>query len=342
MDGRRNLRDLVEYVEWLSGAPLGPDAVRGCVRGVEHLGEHGALAVVHARSVNRGHIAAALRQAGLGAGDLVLVHSSLSALGHVEGGADAVLGALLEVLGPTGTLLLPTFTNSVFYCDGEWIARVRSRPFDAHSPETWVGQVPSTFLRRGAAGGVRRSVHPTHSVAGCGPLAAACLDGHREDDPPTGRSSPFGRLTELGGRMLWLGADLGATTFFHFLEDEAGLPYLKTALAQVRRADGSVETVFVPRWLPGHREYYRRRGEEGRFYRRLIEEGLTIHRATLGQGEVHLIDARQMFDLGMAALQADPALPLCESVECLFCARWRTDGSPLGTIWPSSFGKSIV
>ena len=45
-------------------------------------------------------------------GDRVMVHSSLSSMGHVEGGAGTVVQAFLDVLGPEGTLMVPTFTHS--------------------------------------------------------------------------------------------------------------------------------------------------------------------------------------------------------------------------------------
>ena len=61
----------------------------------------------------KNELVTAFRNAGLTAGDLVLVHSSLRKLGPVEGGADTVLDALLEVLGQEGTLALPTHTFSV-------------------------------------------------------------------------------------------------------------------------------------------------------------------------------------------------------------------------------------
>ena len=49
---------------------------------------------------------------GVPQGGKVLVHSSLRSLGQVEGGADAVIDSLLAVLGPAGTLLVPTLTGS--------------------------------------------------------------------------------------------------------------------------------------------------------------------------------------------------------------------------------------
>ena len=53
-----------------------------------------------------------LQRLGLSVGDIVLVHSSLSGLGHVEGGADAVIDALLDAVGAAGTVLFPTLTGS--------------------------------------------------------------------------------------------------------------------------------------------------------------------------------------------------------------------------------------
>ena len=62
--------------------------------------------------VRRDDIVRGLRALGLAPGDVVLVHSSLGSLGHVEGGADAVIDALLDTVGTEGTVLVPTLTGS--------------------------------------------------------------------------------------------------------------------------------------------------------------------------------------------------------------------------------------
>ena len=255
------------------------------------------------------------------AGDLVLVHSSLSPFGHIENGADAVIDAFLEVLGPQGTLLMPTFTSSMVYMDGGYTLNRRYRPFDIRSPHVWVGTIPSVFLQRP---GVQRSIHPTHSVAGTGPLAEACLREHREDDPPTGRRSPFGKLLDHKGKMIWFGSGLACTAFFHFLEDEMNLPYLRSALCRVKRDDGRIESVWMPKHLPGHREFYRNPGEETNMYRRLIQNGLVIRKTTLGYGAIQAIHAGSMYALGIKALRDDPHILLCENPECLFCRKHRS------------------
>lgn len=65
-----------------------------------------------AAPVTREEIRVGLEDVGLRSGDTVLIHSSMRTLGRVAGGAQAVLGALLDLLGSTGNLVLPTFNYS--------------------------------------------------------------------------------------------------------------------------------------------------------------------------------------------------------------------------------------
>lgn len=56
----------------------------------------------------RESLAADLKELGLGEGETVIVHTSLSSLGYVVGGGEAVIHALMDVLTPSGTLVMPT------------------------------------------------------------------------------------------------------------------------------------------------------------------------------------------------------------------------------------------
>ena len=55
-------------------------------------------------------IAAQVSALGVRPGGVLLVHSSLSSMGHVEGGAETAIQALLQALGPMGTLLMPALS----------------------------------------------------------------------------------------------------------------------------------------------------------------------------------------------------------------------------------------
>lgn len=316
MDGWKNLRELLQQAGWETGTTFTDGRIRQYLGAVDYLADRGYLRTRHTAAVRRDEIAAALRQAGIGRGDVVMLHSSLASLGHVDGGADALIDAVFAVLGREGTLLAPTFTQSVVFFPGDGAVRRDCRPFDPRTSRIWVGQVPRRLLARD---GVLRTPHPTHSVAGWGARAAELLADHRDTDAPTGRRSPFGKLAASGAKIVFAGAGLASNTFLHFLEDKAGLEYLGDALCAIRDAAGGVRMVLVPRHLPGHRDFYREPGEETKIYRRLLRDGLDIASAPLGFGEVKVVNARPMEALGLAALRDDPHLLLCDDPACLFC-----------------------
>ncbi len=83
-----------------------------------------------------------LRHLGLGSGDVVLVHSSLSRLGHVKGGAPAVVDALLRAVEPGGTVLFPTLTGS------EHDGPARPPHLDVRRTVCWTGRIPETARLR--------------------------------------------------------------------------------------------------------------------------------------------------------------------------------------------------
>ena len=114
-----------------------------------------------------------LAACGLGAGQTVLVHTRLSALGWVVGGAQAVIQALLQVLGPTGTVMMPTqtwknldpFSGVHGQVPEAWWPTIRAHwpAYDpATTPSIGMGVVAELFR---TWPGVRRSHHP---CAPCG------------------------------------------------------------------------------------------------------------------------------------------------------------------------------
>ena len=162
--------------------------------------------------LSKNQLTTAFRHAGLAKGDLILVHSSLRKLGPVEGGADAVLDALLEAIGPEGTLALPTHTFSV--------VTARQPVFHQILTPSNVGTLSNVFLKRA---GVLRGLHPTHSIAAIGPLAAKLMEGHEKEITPCSANSPYARLREWNGKVLIIGEGLKCCTLFHACEELAGM-----------------------------------------------------------------------------------------------------------------------
>ncbi|XKK59880.1 AAC(3) family N-acetyltransferase [Streptomyces sp. ARC32] len=175
--------------------------------------------------VTRGTLAAGLRELGVRTGDTLLAHTSLSSLGWVCGGPVAVVRALLDVLGPDGTLVVPTQTGDLSdpalwtsppVPEAWWESiRAATPPYDPLiTPSRGVGVVPETVR---TWPGARRSAHPQTSFAALGARAAEVVAGHATDCR-LGERSPLAVLERLDARVLLLGAGYDACTAFHLAE----------------------------------------------------------------------------------------------------------------------------
>jgi aminoglycoside 3-N-acetyltransferase len=156
-----------------------------------------------------------------------MVHSSLSALGYVSGGAQAVVLALLEVVGASGTIAMPSHSgltdpsgwSSPAVPEGWWeTLRAEMPAYDpALTPTRYMGAVVECFRHVPSA---RRSSHPTVSVVAAGPNAASIVDAHSLSYG-LGEQSPLGRLYDLDAYVLLLGVSHANNTSLHLAEYRA-------------------------------------------------------------------------------------------------------------------------
>jgi aminoglycoside 3-N-acetyltransferase len=152
-----------------------------------------------------------LRKLGLKEGDIVLVHSSLSAIGYVEGGADTVIDALLKAVGPSGTILMPTYP-----LPGTMLDYAKTDPlFDPKNTPSSMGEITEVFRCRKES---LRSLFPTHSVAAIGPHAEYLLKDHEKDQVQCGKNSPFCKLIGLDGYIMLLGCWINSLTSLRVLD----------------------------------------------------------------------------------------------------------------------------
>lgn len=160
-----------------------------------------------------------LSNLGIKKGDDVIVHSAYKKLGGVDGGIETVINALISTVGDSGTLLFPTLSHRFV----NPLPPVNNPVFDVKNTPSCVGAMPNVFM---TFEGVRRSLHPTHSVAALGARRDEYINGHEFDDEPVGVNSPFYKLGQLGGKVLFLGCSTDSNTSMHGVEEYAGTPYI--------------------------------------------------------------------------------------------------------------------
>lgn len=194
-------------------------------------------------------IARDVRALGVQPGDVLLVHTSLSAIGGrtmVAGGAVGVIEGLFEALTSTGTLVMPAF--SADYSDpGSWTnlpvpaawwqpLRESMPAWRADRARTYeIGVVAETFR---AFDGVLRSEHPQSSFCAWGARAAEVVTRAPLHDP-LGPDGPLGTLRALGGKVLLAGCGFGACTAFHLAEHECREPPARVSSAAPVVQDGA-------------------------------------------------------------------------------------------------------
>jgi aminoglycoside N3'-acetyltransferase len=163
-------------------------------------------------------LVALFRDVGVKKGTTLCVHSSLSQLGYIEGGAEAIIDALQIAVGTEGTLLMPAFTMG-----GDMASQLESgATFDTRHTPASVGVIPETFRR---SPDVLRSCHPTNSVAAWGPGAADILRQHDESITPFGHDTPYGRLASLEDSYILM-LDTHIHSFLHHLQERVNFPNL--------------------------------------------------------------------------------------------------------------------
>ncbi|WP_297633959.1 AAC(3) family N-acetyltransferase [uncultured Clostridium sp.] len=166
---------------------------------------------------------------GLKKGDKILVHSKLSSLGWVAGGARTVVDSLMEVIGEEGTIAMPTHSGDlvdpVFWGNppvpNEWFETIRDEmpAFDREKTETYgMGKIVENFRCRGD---VLRSYHPTVSFSAWGREAEEVTKEHTLEYS-LGEGSPLKKMYELNFKVLFIGVEYDVNTAFHLSEYRAG------------------------------------------------------------------------------------------------------------------------
>lgn len=240
---------------------------------------------------------------------LVIAHASLKAFGHIEGGAETMLAALLDSVRG---IIMPTFTyksmlnpevgpprNGITY-GSETDLNKLAEAFHPDMPADKMMGVLPEFLRKHPK--AKRSSHPIQSFAGI--RADAVINSQRSYDP----LSPIGMLAEQDGWILLLGVDHTVNTSIHYAEKLAGrLQFIRWALLQDR-------VVECP-GFPGDSDGFNVIAPALDKYTRRVE---------IGDALVQAVHLKSLIKVVMDQIKENPFALLCQRQDCERCTavRW--------------------
>lgn len=243
-------------------------------------------------------IKAGLRKLGLKKGDIVGVHSSLSSFGVVEGGADAVIDALLEVVGEEGTIVMPAYSTNRIDVERtpEEVAigvmwKFKILPYNPKEIPCWTGAIPETFRKRK---NIFRSLHPTHSIAAIGRHAKEIVEV--EDSSAL---KGWKKLLELKGYILLIGVGLDRCSSMHLAEERVQLP--RHIIEKITPPNWLVEKYPEEEWDVGYGPYPDfSKMEESCLKNKIMK------RVKVGEATLKLVKLRDLIDLYAEYLKRYP------------------------------------
>ena len=229
-----------------------------------------------------------LSAAGMCLGQTVMVHCSLSALGYVCGGAQPVIEALLQTVGETGTIMMPTQSwknldpaSGVHWQEPQgWWQLIRDNwpAYDKRvTPTNTMGAVAEMFR---TWPGTLRSDHPARSVAANGPRAQLLTENHGLSNI-FADGSPIARLYDLDGYVLLVGV---------------GYDKNSAIMENGQRVWKEYRTLFVD-------------GEDFEEIGAAFERECTVHTAALGNGTIRFMRQRELVDFAVGWIERHRAHP---------------------------------
>lgn len=212
--------------------------------------------------------------------DTVAIHTSMKAIGDVDGGADTLLDVFIEYL-IDGLFIVPTHT---------WENVNKESPlFDVNKTKPCIGIVPTiaAFHPRGI-----RSLNPTHSVAAFGRRAKSYIARELEFETPTHPQGCWGKLYDENAKILLIGVGQDRNTFLHAVDEIIDMPERLTDELipyQVRLYDGRI----VER--PMRRHYNPHTNDVSQFFTK-FDDAFAYHNAVeigeFGNAKVQICNAR--------------------------------------------------
>lgn len=248
---------------------------------------------------------------GIRDGDTVLIRAGMRSVGKIDGGVEAFITALLQVVGAEGTVVSLAFTKSSF------IRRPKIEDCFTLESKSISGALPNVMLKyQGAC----RSKHPTCSYVAIGKNALAITSSH---DETSGSYEPIRKIVELNGKCVLVGCvgDSPGFTTTHLAESDLGLlkRYMFSKLIRTyyrSEKDGKIRLYSRRDVGLCSKSYYK-------FYSLYVRAGI-LKSGHIGNAYSILVPAKEAYDIEYATLRDKPRFNVCDSPYCMICngGRW--------------------
>ena len=231
---------------------------------------------------------------GIKRGDTLLVHASLSSLGYVVGGAEALFLALREVIGNEGTIVVPSQTVEISDpaswqyppVPDEWHAVIRDA-MPAYSKELSYSKAMGAFSQLiGILPNSIRSNHPMYSFTAIGEKAIEII-GQDSFDFPFGDESPLGRLYSIGAKILMIGTDFETNTSLHLAENRLNRAVIQER-SKILTKDGEKWISFKNIELDLYDDYLE--------IQKNFMKQFNVNHILINEGTVYLFDMKECVD----------------------------------------------
>lgn len=256
--------------------------------------------------MSRASLARDLKKLGVKPGDVVLVHSAFSKLGWTMGGPQTMVEALIDAVGPDGTVVMTAQTGLSDPAEWnnppvpkEWVPAIR-RNMPAYDPKLTPvrgqGVLPEYFR---SWPGVVRSAHPEVSFCAIGKRARSLMSGHTLE-ADLGVKSPLGKMVRAGAKILMLGTTYESCTALHLSE------HISETVPLVRQG--------APMMVDGRRKWVWYKGLEhdssdfddiGRAFERKHKDAFT--KGKVGIAPSRLVDMAALTKFGSAWMEDNRA-----------------------------------
>lgn len=248
---------------------------------------------------------------GVDKGDTILIRAGLGAIGRIDGGANTFIDALLDAVGPDGTIVSLAFTSASF------LRKPRKEDAFNRNKKSYAGALPNAMLNREES---FRSKHPMCSYVAIGKKAQYITSDHNEKSPAY---EPVRKIIELNGKNILIGcvkSSPGFTTA-HLAEADLGMLSLNIF-------SGFTRTYYVDE--SGALDIFKRK-DSGlcsnsfyKFYSHYVNECI-LKTGYIGKAYSIIAPADKCYDIEYGILLKNKKFNICDSKDCFTCNAGRWD-----------------